>query len=103
LPLTVEKPAGSTVPDGFSFGGELGVPQSTLIASQPSTIYGINAPASISVIDGEYSVNGGPFVASAGFVNNRDRVRVRRVSPSTPGTTAYATLVVGGDATGSFS
>ncbi|APV50803.1 hypothetical protein BWI17_14570 [Betaproteobacteria bacterium GR16-43] len=103
LPFTHEKPPGSTVPDNFTFGGELAVQPSALVTSLATTIYGINAPASISVVNGEYSVNGGPFLSATGTVANRDKVSVRGVSSATPGDVKYVTLVVGGDATGSFT
>ncbi|APV50827.1 hypothetical protein BWI17_14705 [Betaproteobacteria bacterium GR16-43] len=103
LPLTVEKPPGSTVPDNMTFGGQLAVPPSTLVTSGASTVYGINAPAAISVVDGEYSIDGGAFTSVAGTVTNRAHVRVRGTSSTTPGAVKYVTLLVGGDAVGSFS
>ena len=96
VPLTVNKPAGSTAPDPFSFAARTGVTAGALLVSNSTTIYGINAAAPIGVTGGEYSVNGGAFTQAPGTVNNRDTVRVRTTSSSTPGGTTTATLTVGG-------
>jgi VCBS repeat protein len=103
VPLTLERPAGWTRPDNFDFGGFLAVLPSTQFTSLPTTIYGIKAPAAITVSGGEYSINGGTFRSTPGTVNNRDRVRARATSSATPGETATATVTVGGEVYGSFS
>jgi hypothetical protein len=69
---------------------------SSEVISSQTTIYGINAPASISILGGSYSVNGGPFTSIAGTASNRDHVRVRVLSSPHPGQKAFATLTVGG-------
>ncbi|MEO8487869.1 MAG: VCBS repeat-containing protein, partial [Betaproteobacteria bacterium] len=96
VPLTFEKTPGSSVPEPFAFTAVDYAAPSALLVSDSTTVYGINSPSAISIAGGEYSVNGGPFTSVAGTAGNRDRVRVRRMSSSTPGATASATLSVGG-------
>jgi hypothetical protein len=96
VPLTMNKPANSILPDPFAFVAASGLAPSTVRVSNPTTIYGINAPSPISITGGEYSVNGAPFTSQAGTVSNRDHVSVRATSPAAPGATQAATLTVGG-------
>jgi Big-like domain-containing protein len=96
IPFTATKPPGSTAPDPFAFAPRDLVLLSSVVESNEVTIYGINAPAAISIIGGEYSVNGGAFTAASGFVGNRDRVRVRTTAGGSEVTTSTATLTVGG-------
>jgi hypothetical protein len=95
LPLTVQKPAQSTVPDAMAFGYMGPQRPSTPVISTASTVYGVNAPVPISIQGGQYSVNGGDFTSQPGVVVNRDSVRVRVTSPASPGT-QVAVLDVGG-------
>jgi len=96
IPLTLQKPPQSTTPDAFAFLAQSFVrPVSEIISSQ-TAIYGINAPAPISILGGGYSINGGPFTSSSGFVNPRDHVRIRMLSSPVPGKAVSATLTVGG-------
>jgi hypothetical protein len=47
--LTINKPAGTTMPGPMSFAAQILVPPSTLLTSNATTVYGINAPAAISI------------------------------------------------------
>ncbi|HEX4332089.1 MAG TPA: VCBS repeat-containing protein [Usitatibacter sp.] len=96
VPFSSERPAGWTTPDPYTFEGRTGLaPNGAIVESAPTTIYGINAPAPISIINGEYSVNGGPYTTAAGTVNNKDTIRVRRASPTSAGASASATVNTG--------
>jgi hypothetical protein len=96
VPLSTARPAGIATPDPFSFNPRDTLFPSQQVISSETTIYGINAPASISVTGGEYSVNGAAFTTTPGSVVNRDRVRVRANAPATPGNTGFATVTIGG-------
>jgi len=96
IPFTVDKPANSTVPDAFAFASQPVVAPSSQILSNTITVYGINAPAAISVTGAEYSVNGGPFTAADGTVMNRDHVQLRMTSGAAPGQAVTSVLAIGG-------
>jgi hypothetical protein len=95
VPLTMGKPANSTSPDPFSFTPRTGLAPSTMVESNSTTVYGINAPSTISISGGEYSVNGGAYTSQAGQVVNRDHVTVRATSSSNPGGLQTSTLTIG--------
>jgi hypothetical protein len=96
VPLSSAQPPGDTTPDIFRLEPQdFHAPAGTTLTSWRTSVYGINAPAPISIIGGEYSINGGVFTANAGTVSNRDTVVVRMQSSATPGGTALAKLSVG--------
>ncbi len=66
------------------------------IDSDPITISGLGSPASISIEQGSYAINGAPFTEQTGSVTNGDTVVVRHNSAYSANTTTYATLSVGG-------
>jgi uncharacterized delta-60 repeat protein len=85
-----------TSPDAFSFTDQTGVAQSTAITSAPITIAGIAAAASISVSNGEYSLDGINFVSTDGTVNNGDSITLRHTSASAASTSVNTILTIGG-------
>jgi hypothetical protein len=91
-----------TTPDPFVFTPQTGVAFNTLITSNTIIVSGINAPATVSIISGEYSVNGGAFTNVSGMVNNGDNVAVRQTSADSFSTTTIATFTIG-DVSGVFS
>ncbi|HZZ92511.1 MAG TPA: VCBS repeat-containing protein [Usitatibacter sp.] len=95
VPFTVDKTAQSTTPDPFAFLPAGPFPASTQAISNSVGVYGINAPAAISITGGEYSVNGAAYISSPGTVLNRDAVRVRTTAGAAPGTVS-AVLTIGG-------
>jgi len=68
---------------------------STFSDTYPATIMGINGPAPISVVGGQYSINGGSWIASPGVVNNFDLIEARLHSGA-PGSSTTTTVTVGG-------
>ena len=96
IPFTFMEPPGSTMPDAFAFHAVGLMPPNAYVLSNYTSIYGINAPAPVSITGGEYSVNGGPYTSAAGTFANGDWVRLKALSSSTPGATATAVLTVGG-------
>jgi hypothetical protein len=96
VPLTMQEPDGSTQPDPFRFTASPPMSPGVVATSDTTSVYGINAPAPISITGGEYSVNGGAFTAASGVVVNSDHLRVRGVAPATPGASQTVTVTVGG-------
>ncbi|MCF6148990.1 MAG: S8 family serine peptidase [Candidatus Kuenenia sp.] len=86
------------IPDQFLFIDQTDVSLSTLIISNAITVTGINTAAAISIAgnNGEYSVNGGAYVTTAGTVNEGDTVTVRQTSSANFSTTTDTTLTIGG-------
>jgi Bacterial Ig domain len=64
--------------------------------SNSIVVTGINTAAPISVLLGEYSINGGPFGSAPGLVNNGDSVRVRHTSANQANASVTTTLTIGG-------
>ena len=80
---------------GSNFRQQTNVPLNTWIISNP--IYcGCLIPQSIWIVGGEYSIDGGAFTSNPGTIYPGQTVRVRITSPGTHGTTAQATLYIGG-------
>ena len=65
-------------------------------------VAGINAPATISVTDGEYSIDGGAFTPAAGMIDSGQTVAVRHTSSASNSTDTTTTLTIGGVA-GTFT
>ncbi|CAN5175679.1 hypothetical protein BH11PSE11_BH11PSE11_36400 [soil metagenome] len=84
------------------FGARTNVPLNTVVTSSFLSVSTINASASISIVGGMYSINGGAFTASAGIVNLDDKVTIQLSSSANVATTTTATLTIGG-VSGTFS
>ncbi|GAB3740326.1 hypothetical protein GCM10028794_24960 [Silanimonas algicola] len=85
-----------TVPDPIGLVDQVGVATGTERVSAPVRVFGINAPASITVSDGSYRLNGGSFTTQAGVVQPGDQVEVRHTSASSALTATHTTLTIGG-------
>jgi hypothetical protein len=86
-----------TIPDSFTFTDLTGVPLSTVQTSDAITVSGIAAPAAITIVGGEYQMNGaGPWTSSPGTVANTNTVQVRHTSSATNSTAVNTTLTIGG-------
>jgi hypothetical protein len=85
---------GDLRPDPFSFVARSGVPGGTTTQSNEVLITGLTAAAPIFISGGEYSIDGGLFVSTAGTINNTQRVRVQ-ANTGLEGT-ARAQLTIGG-------
>jgi len=94
--------AGDGTPNDFYFAPLIDQPLSTLLSSNTILVNGIDIPVAISITGGEYSINGGAWVSTAGTVVNGDTVQVRQTSSATGGATTNAVLTIGG-AMGTFS
>ena len=88
--------SGDAVPNAFSFPPVGGVATEALTTATPQTISGISVPAAVSVTNGEWSKNGGPFTDQDGFAVNGDIVNVRQIASSLASTEKITILKVGG-------
>lgn len=89
-------PDSDSTPDAFTFGSVDGAAPNATVTSKSITISGINAPTSVSITGGQYSINGGAFTAAVGIVNNGDRISLRVLASSATEQTVIASLTVGG-------
>jgi hypothetical protein len=88
--------AGETTVNPFYFIDLINQELSTLLESNSILISGINIPVPISIVGGEYSINGGSWTSVSGSVSNGDTVEVRTTSSASYSTMVSATLTVSG-------
>ncbi len=85
-----------TTPNAFSFNPVLVVATSSVVATSARIIIsGINTTSTISIIDGEYSVNNASFTSIAGGITNQSIIEVRH-SHSANAEQMQSILTVGG-------
>ena len=91
-------------PDAFSFTAQTDVPVNTDVDSNTITVSGINTPAVITIVGGEYAMPSmaASYTPAAGSVSNGQTVTVRIHTSTQSSTTSTATLTIGGVA-GTFS
>lgn len=87
--------AGSTSINPFFFVDIVDQELSTLISSNSVLIIGNTIPSPISIVGGQYQINGGAWTSASGFVNSGDSVIVRQTSSASYETSTTATLTVG--------
>ena len=85
-----------TIPNQITFADQTNVALTAIVTSNTITVSGINAAASISIIGGTYSINGGAYTSASSTVNNGDTIVVRQTSSGSYSTTTNATLTIGG-------
>ena len=89
-------------PDAFTFSHKTNVQRLVVVESAPITVSGIDASVPISIVNGEYSVNGGDFMTTGGIVNNGNTITLRHTSSNDFSTTVHTTLTLG-SVNGAFS
>jgi hypothetical protein len=94
--VTTQATPPDTTPAQFTFTDRTGVALNTTVISNAITVSGINAAASISIIDGMYSINGGLYTSDVGAVNNGNTVTIQLASSGNYSTKTEATLTIGG-------
>jgi hypothetical protein len=94
--VTTAPVTGISTPNPFSFLPQTNVAVATLVTSQTVTISGINVVTPVTVVGGQYSINGGPFTAAPGSITNNQTLTLRVLSSSSLGSTTSATVNVGG-------
>jgi len=83
-------------PDSFSFTALTNLAANTLTVSNVINITGIEVPVSISVSNGEMSINGGEYSAITTTVSANDTVQLRGTSSTASLTRTSAVLTVSG-------
>lgn len=96
VPISTRKPADTSLPEPFALLPQGPVIPGAVVTSNATTIYGVNSPVPLSIIGGEYSLNGGAFTSVPGSAQNRDSVRVRVTASSLAGAAQSAVLNAGG-------
>lgn len=84
-----------TDPDAFTFEEAKGVALNTPTQSNIVTIKGITRATLVSILGGEYSINGLPYTSSPGAIRPGDTVRVRVTSSSDYNDAVTASLTIG--------
>ena len=93
-PLPTTPPADLT-PDPFTFADQNDVATSAVVTSETKAITGIDAPATVHVVNGEYSVAGGAFTAADGAISAGQSLQLRHTSAAAAGATTTTTVTVG--------
>lgn len=81
--------------DAIVFSDVLGVDPSSWVESSVQNVSGIEVSLPIAVIGGEYAVDGGPFTAATGMINNGQSLQLRALSNSQFSSLSTTTLDVG--------
>lgn len=94
----LESDAFSFTPAAFSFTDQTGVTPNSTITSNMITVAGLSNGVSVpvTVVGGEYRINGGAWTSNPGFTQNGDQIAVRQTSSGSYGTKTTTTLNVGG-------
>lgn len=71
---------GDGVPDAFSFNTRLGVMRLSVQTSEEALLSGFDVPQSLSVSEGEYSINGAAFTTAPTIVHAGDLLRLRHLA-----------------------
>jgi hypothetical protein len=87
---------GDISPNIFIFNSLANQALNTLVESNSIVISGISIATPISIIGGQYSINGGSFVSTAGVVSNNQSIKVRHTTSSSALTDTTTTLTIGG-------
>ncbi len=101
----ITNPQADTTPEQFTFSIINNAALSTEIFSNFNVVSGINRPAPISILGGEYSipgVNGNAFTAQVGTIENGQLFQVRLTTSPDLGQQSNVTLTIG-DITAVFS
>lgn len=85
-----------TRPNTFSFTAQIDVATGVTVDSPAVTISGINAAAAVSIVGGQYSINGGAFTSTSGSISNGQSLVVRVMASSSTNTSVSSTITVGG-------
>lgn len=92
--LTIE--AGDDCPNEIDFADVTNAQWGEVYVSNPVLIIDIDIPTAISIVGGEYRINGeGSWLSTPSTVENNDYVEVRVTASGSPSTTVTATLTVG--------
>lgn len=83
------------MPDVFAFDTKLDVELSTSVDWDPVTISGINGDIPVTVVNGEFSIDGGPYSSVPSTIRNDQRIAIRHQSASDSDTFTGSSIQVG--------
>ncbi|MEM7100619.1 MAG: DUF11 domain-containing protein [Pseudomonadota bacterium] len=96
LTLSDEATPPDTTPTPFSFDDRADALTDTQILSNVIQVADVNSETNISVVGGQYSINGGAFTSDADVINNGDTVQLAVTTPTTNSTSVDVVLTIGG-------
>ena len=85
-------PVTDTTPDIFSFINQVNMPFFDIVESNSVTISGVGDASAISIVGGEYAIDGGPFTVNSGSIILGQSVKLRVTAADSFNTTRTATL-----------
>ncbi len=83
-------------PISFEFAPKVRVQPGAVVESEAVTVGGINTSSPISIVFGEYSVDGNSYTSLPGQILNGQTLRLRTQAPLAPDTQKAASVNVGG-------
>jgi hypothetical protein len=89
-------PGVDSTPNAFTFTDVTGATTSTVYESNTITVAGIDTASGLSIVGGEYSLNGGAYAITPATVQAGDTVKVRATSSGSGSTAVNVTLTIGG-------
>ena len=84
-----------TIPNDFVFDDVVGAQFNTTYTSKNIQVVNINSPSVVSIVGGQYSIDNGAFINTAGLINNGQKIKVRVNSASAFNTQTAAVLSIG--------
>lgn len=88
--------APDTTPKNFTFTSKVNVARDEVVTSVGATITGINTAATVTIVNGEYSIGGHDFVSTAGLIESGQTIKVRILAASGFDEIQAAELTIGG-------
>ena len=89
-------PTPLVTPAAFELGSPVTAAAGAWAVSAAPTITGINAATPVSIVGGQYRINGGAWTTANGTVSAGQTVQMQAQAPSAAGASQTATLTVGG-------
>jgi|GEM_PF-3972786 len=93
--VTVTPTRTTETPDDVTFIDVENAQLTFVVTSNAVTISGLLAQTSISITNGEYSINSGTFTNADGVISNTDTVTLRQLSSGSVVTTTTVTVILG--------
>ena len=94
--FTITTRQADTTPDAFGFAPVTNAEPNLIQESATATITGIDSSAAVTIVGGQYSINGGAFTNQAGSITNGQNIKVNGTASSGFSTTNTVTLTIGG-------
>lgn len=89
------------IPDVFAFPNQTNVPPNAMVESAVLTLGGFDGPAPVTVLGGQYRIDGGIYLSTPGTLRPGQTLQLRLTSAATVSTNRNMSVTVGG-VTGRF-